>query len=136
MSPQVALSFESLPTAGADERPRVCVYELMRLEVHFRFERLVTELALEGGVFPLLVAQQVVLVSLRMPEFSGTLAAGENLPFFVSVHVLHEMELPAEAFVTNFTYKCPPSPLYFCFLSILDVRDFGSCCVRCVTCSV
>lgn len=50
MGLQVMFSFKALSACGADERPNVCVYKLMSLQAHFCFERLLTELALEGRV--------------------------------------------------------------------------------------
>lgn len=132
-------SFESFPAGGADERPRVCVYELMSLEVHFCFECLLTERALEGRVFPLLVAQQVVLKSFRIPEFSRALVAGERPLFFVSVHVLYQVKLTVKALVTDVACKDLPFLLDFSFLFVLAVSVFGLFCGvsrRTILCSV
>lgn len=118
MGLQIAFRFEAFPTGGAEERPRVCVYNLMILQVHFCFERLLTELALKGSVFPLLVPQQVVLKSLCGPEFSWALVTAEKLLFFMSVDVLLQMKLAVEALVTDVAYK--------------DVPFLGDLCLRCV----
>lgn len=133
VSLQVGFSFEGLPTGGAGERPCVCVCELVSLQLHFCFERLLTELALERSVLLLLVPQQVVLKSRRVPEFSRALVAGERPLVFVSVHVLRQMKLPVEALVTHITYKQLPFPCDFCFLCASAVGVFGFCRVCCGT---
>lgn len=114
------------------------MYNLMSLQVHFCFERLVTDLALKGRMLLLLVPQQVVLKRRCIPELSRTLIAGKKFLFFVSVHVLQQMELPVEALVTDGAHKdlfCLPD---FCFLCVLAVCVFGFCCVCCgrILCSI
>lgn len=133
MSLEVALSFEALPTGGADERPRVCVYKLVSLQAHFCFKRLLAELAREGSKLSLLVPQQVELKSRRIPEFSRALVAGERPLFFVSVHVLHQMKLPVEALVADVAHKNLPFPPDSCFLRALAASVFGFCRVCCCT---
>ena len=133
VSLQVVFRFEGLPTGGADERPCFCVHELVSLQVHLCFERLLTQLALERSVLPLLVPQQVVLKRGRVSEFSRALVAGERPLFFVSVHVFHQMKLPVEALVTDITYKELPFLPHFCFLCALAFSVFGFCRICCGT---
>ena len=136
MSLQVVFGFEALPTGGAEERPLVCVHKLVCLQVHFGFERPLTDVAPEGSVLLLLMAQQVELERCRVPELSGTLAAGERPLFFVSVHVLHQMKLPAEALVTDVAYKHPPFLLDLCFLCVLAISVFVHCgTILCSVCT-
>lgn len=129
MSSQAAFSFEAFITGGADERPCVRVHDLMSLQMHFCFERLVTELTLEGSVFLLLVPQQVILERRCVPESSWALVASQRRLFFVSVHVLQQMKLPVEAFVTDVTHKNIFLPDH-CILCVLA----GSVCRRCRVC--
>lgn len=128
VSLQVAFRFEGLPAGGADERPRVRVHDLMSLKVHFCFECLIAEWALKGSVLLLLVPQQVVLKSRRIPEFSRTLVAGEQPLLLVRVHVLQQVKLPVEALVADVAHKhlvCLPD---FSFMPARAVRGFGLCC--------
>lgn len=138
MSLQVVFRFEALPAGGADERTRVRVHKLMSLQVHFCFELLLAQLALEGGVLPLLVSQQVVLESHHIPESSRALVAGERPLLFVSVRMLQQMKLPAEALVTDVAYEHLPFLPAGCFLSALAVGVFRLFCGCCgiILCSV
>lgn len=95
--------------------------------MHFCFECLVTKLALEHCVFLLLVLQQVVLKGCCSPKFSRTLVAGQKLLFFVSVDVLQQVKLPAEALVTHFTYKEFFWLLGHCFLHVLTIEILEFC---------
>lgn len=78
---------------------------LVRFQVHFCFERLVTELTLVRRIVLLLVSLQVALKRRHSLEFSQTLVAGETPSFFVGVAVFPQVELPAEALVAHFTFK-------------------------------
>jgi len=77
----------------------------------------------------------MVLEGRRIPEFSGALVTGKKPPFFVRIHVLHQVKLPVEALVTDLTCKHLPFTPDFCFLSVLPVHIFGFgsgailCCV-------
>lgn len=51
------------------------------------------------------MSQQVVLKLYGGPEFSGTLVAGMQPPFFVRAPVLQQMEAPAEALVAGVARK-------------------------------
>lgn len=98
---QARFGLEAFPTGGADEGPGVVMHHLVGLQVDFGFEGLVTLRALKGGVLLLLVPEQVLLKRGRVPKLPGTLVAGDGLP--VSVHVLLQVELPAEALVAHGT---------------------------------
>lgn len=131
VGPQRVFGFEGLPAGGAREGPDVRVDQLVRLQVHLGFERLVTEAAAEGGVLPLLVAQQVVLEGRRAPELSGTLVAGEGPLLPVSVAVLRQMEPPVEALVADSAHKRLRFPLGRHLRCVPAVRVAGSCRVCC-----
>lgn len=131
VSPQVLSRLKALAAGGADERSRVRVDGLVRLQVHFCFERLVTVLALVRCVFLLLVPLQVALKRRRSSKFPRTLVAGENPLFFVRVAVFQQVKLPAEALVAHFTFKELFGLFGFCssccFLAVK--LDLGFCWV-------
>lgn len=133
MGPQVLFGFEALPTGGAGERLRVRVHQLMSLQAHVCFERLLAELALEGSVPPLLVPQQVLLERLLLPELPRAAVTFEKPLFRVSVHVFLQMKLSLEAFVTDVTNKGFLFLLHSCFLCVLAV---SVCCGVVVLCCV
>lgn len=131
VSLEAVFSLEGLLAGGAGEWPHVRVHHLVSLQVHLSFEHLLTERALQGGVLPLLVPQQVVLERLRVPEPPGALVAGERPLLPVSVPVLHQVELPAEALGTDLTYKLLPFSSHSSFRCVLALRGFGFCRVGC-----
>lgn len=137
VGPQRLLGFEGLPAGGAREGPRVRVDELVGLQVHFGLERLLAETALEGGVLPLLVPQQVVLEGRRIPEFPRALVAGERPLLSVSVGVLRQMKAPVEALVADSADEGLPFALGWrlpCVLAV-SVLGFGRVCRGVTLCS-